>query len=742
MKKNNKRKPLISALEPRILFDGAAVGTAVDVLDNNSFDSFDTTNQTNDSNTTEDTNTNEAPATNSLQKDRYEIAFVDENVDDYDVLVDGVDEDVEVFKISSFEQMMSILNDKQDVDAIHILSHGTTGEITIGEDKLNLDTLDTFEDQLQSLQNSLSQDADILLYGCNVASDGSGQEFIDKLATLTQADIAASDDITGAQALGGDWELEYESGVIETDEVEIDAFDGELGTPNISNLNNGSYTEGNPATIVDNDVTVSNGGTYSGGYIDFELTDGNENDFLNFQNNGSPSTQDGVLSVVDGAVYLGDGSSATVVGGVDSTLNGENGQKLRVNFSNEFENGDFNDGTAGETSIIGWTSINQQVKFGTDKIAGLDTPTDTTWPTNWDGDYTDQNTPSTLGTLETLLDSTSNDATGNSVRMTSKSMTTLEGYDIVRGPYIYSNSTVQLSAGDSVSFEWQAQGGGDAYDVYGYIVDINNNHIETILNETGDSTSASTTWATESINVSQSGQYKFVFVSGTYDYSGGRAAGAQLYIDNVAVTQANPSSPVNDNNIEALIQKLTYANSSDDPAASKSLKITAYNESNESGSATSTINITPVNDAPTLSDVTKTITDTSATDTFSDTTGTLSSSDVDDSTFTYDFSNGDSSQTGNYGTLSIESDGSYTYTPNDNAINATSSNVSDTFTIRTTDSGSNTDTNLSSTATFTVNIIAADDIPINTVPSDQSVKEDTPLVFNTENSNLILTQIV
>ncbi len=38
MKKNNKKKPLIRALEPRILFDGAAITTAIEVLDNTSFE--------------------------------------------------------------------------------------------------------------------------------------------------------------------------------------------------------------------------------------------------------------------------------------------------------------------------------------------------------------------------------------------------------------------------------------------------------------------------------------------------------------------------------------------------------------------------------------------------------------------------------------------------------------------------------------------------------------------------------
>ena len=39
MRRKNIKKPIISALEQRILFDGAAVTTALDVLDNSSFNS-------------------------------------------------------------------------------------------------------------------------------------------------------------------------------------------------------------------------------------------------------------------------------------------------------------------------------------------------------------------------------------------------------------------------------------------------------------------------------------------------------------------------------------------------------------------------------------------------------------------------------------------------------------------------------------------------------------------------------
>ncbi|BAK74308.1 DUF4347 domain-containing protein [Arcobacter sp. L] len=226
MKRKNLKKPMISALEQRILFDGAAVATAVDVLDNSSF------TPTNDSTTTNDmTNNNaensvhEAQAVQGFEKSRKEVAFVDVTVKDYQTLVDGVGEGVETYLVSSLDEIKSILENETNIDAIHILSHGETGEITVGNDVLNKDTLQNFDAVLQSMKTSLTENGDILLYGCNVANDGSGEEFITELATITEADVAASDDLTGSSALGGDWDLEKSSGLIDTDTINISDYE-------------------------------------------------------------------------------------------------------------------------------------------------------------------------------------------------------------------------------------------------------------------------------------------------------------------------------------------------------------------------------------------------------------------------------------------------------------------------------------------------------------------------------------
>ena len=112
---------------------------------------------------------------------------------------------------------------------------------------------------------------------------------------------------------------------------------------------------------------------------------------------------------------------------------------------------------------------------------------------------------------------------------------TVQGFGILHGPYLVSNDAIALKPGDSVSFDWQATGGSDAYDVIGYLVDETTGEVQELLNETGATTSASTNWATVTQAVSKQGSYKFVFVAGTWDASGGTAAGANLYVDNVVV---------------------------------------------------------------------------------------------------------------------------------------------------------------------------------------------------------------
>ena len=164
--------------------------------------------------------------TGIVEEQRQEIVFIDETVDDYQAFIDDLQANSDAtttFEIvlldadsNGIDQINETLSAYNDVDALHIISHGDDGAVKLGNTWLNASNLDENSDSLNSWAESLDENADILIYGCNLAETETGKQFVNQLAQLTGTDVAASDDNTGHTSLSGDWELEYKQGEIET----------------------------------------------------------------------------------------------------------------------------------------------------------------------------------------------------------------------------------------------------------------------------------------------------------------------------------------------------------------------------------------------------------------------------------------------------------------------------------------------------------------------------------------------
>ncbi|MGH1429266.1 MAG: DUF4347 domain-containing protein, partial [Arenicella sp.] len=111
------------------------------------------------------------------------------------------------------EEITNILSEYTGLDAIDIISHGAVGEVQLGNQRINSETLSNYADQISAWGDALAENGDILLYGCDVAGSA---HFLSEIAMLTDADVAASDDETGNAEFGGDWELEASVGSIES----------------------------------------------------------------------------------------------------------------------------------------------------------------------------------------------------------------------------------------------------------------------------------------------------------------------------------------------------------------------------------------------------------------------------------------------------------------------------------------------------------------------------------------------
>ncbi|HWU39185.1 MAG TPA: DUF4347 domain-containing protein, partial [Candidatus Acidoferrum sp.] len=163
------------------------------------------------------------PAT---QPHRQEMVVIDANVPDYQQLVkdvcgeNGGNRQFDVVVLDphrdGIQQITDALAGHKGLEALHILSHGADGTVQLGSTWLNTQDLSAYASAIAGWKSSFADDANVLLYGCDVAEHEDGRAFINALAFLTGVAVAASDDPTGASQLGGDWNLEVRTGPIET----------------------------------------------------------------------------------------------------------------------------------------------------------------------------------------------------------------------------------------------------------------------------------------------------------------------------------------------------------------------------------------------------------------------------------------------------------------------------------------------------------------------------------------------
>ena len=162
------------------------------------------------------------------------IMFVDPAVADWENLVKGVKPGIEVIILDrgrdGVKQISEVLKSRSGITSVHIVSHGSPGSLKLGNAQLNRDNLDKYGSLLQQWRRAFTDDADLLIYACNVAFEpnpiqgcqerGERQKgevgFIQRIALLAGANVAASAKLIGSAELGGDWELECAIGQINT----------------------------------------------------------------------------------------------------------------------------------------------------------------------------------------------------------------------------------------------------------------------------------------------------------------------------------------------------------------------------------------------------------------------------------------------------------------------------------------------------------------------------------------------
>jgi hypothetical protein len=340
------------ALEPRILFDAALPAAAAEAYrpPENTQPADDApvpAHPGNDRSPSHPTEKTAAPQ--QLPEPTKEIAFVDQAISNWQSLVAEVPPGLEIVYLdpasAPLARIASELEQRGgDFSAVHLVSHGAAGRLNLAGWRVDGAHLGTAVGELARIGAQLTSNADLLLYGCEVAADENGRQFMAALAAATGADVAASLDDTGAAGRRGNWVLEAGVGVIETRSLSWSAFGDLLTTaPTITDSVTTTRATPEDTALTLNGISVADA--------------------------DNPISMQATLAVTGGTLTVATGSGATVSGDHSSSVTIA-GTALQINAA---LNGMSFAPTANQNSGI--AGYSPQIDFSIDDLVNHDGPT-------------------------------------------------------------------------------------------------------------------------------------------------------------------------------------------------------------------------------------------------------------------------------------------------------------------------------------------------------------------------------
>ncbi len=268
------------------------------------------------------------------------------------------------------------------------------------------------------------------------------------------------------------------------------------------------------------------------------------------------------------------------IGNIDPSLNGQNSKGLRIEFfdqiiipnSSNILNGDFSNGLAN------WTKYEDRVDFGNNFTlsdgSSIPTPTEADMvAVPFDAGPLPP-PPSVVGNDDVALTTSPSwdvRVHNGQLKLEQGNYNIALGYGIVHGPAAVSD-TFSAEVGDVLRLDYTANYIGDDYHVAGYIFKTDTNAITLAINETGTFGSGRKT-----VEISEAGNYRFVFVNGTFDRSGYRGVGANMTIDNI---ESEKQYSIPDTAVQQLLRSTSYSSSSDNQHFVKDVFISANDGTN------------------------------------------------------------------------------------------------------------------------------------------------------------------
>ncbi len=137
------------------------------------------------------------------------VLIVDSTVEDSAILLDGLVPGTHVVRADAgkLAEVARELEALAPVGAVHILTHGEPGAFTLGGERIDAASLESRTPIADALAHVAASASSVALWACDVAKGMAGARFIDQLAELTGATVAAATQAVGAHGKGGTWDI-------------------------------------------------------------------------------------------------------------------------------------------------------------------------------------------------------------------------------------------------------------------------------------------------------------------------------------------------------------------------------------------------------------------------------------------------------------------------------------------------------------------------------------------------------
>ncbi len=149
---------------------------------------------------------------NKIERNENKLLFIDAGVLDAEILLKDLKPGYRVIRLDPksepIEQLTHAIHAYAPVEEVILVAHATPGQIHFSSGLINATQLEQAQHQLQTWRKSLSIDAKLCIYACQLAAGEAGQSFINRLKNFTGAEVAASNLSIGKTEAGNNWDLD------------------------------------------------------------------------------------------------------------------------------------------------------------------------------------------------------------------------------------------------------------------------------------------------------------------------------------------------------------------------------------------------------------------------------------------------------------------------------------------------------------------------------------------------------